>query len=156
GCSDMTRLIMKLRYGVASICLALLATGCDKFKEGIAAYYAGDFNKAITILEPIAEQAASQDAEVWVNLKNTTLEDALTWVTDQPFQGWQAYAGSLIGLSKVKDGCKAVQTALRPITVHIKRQGSQVVDPRQGNFWQAEVFTLRSWWINLECEKVLA
>ena len=128
-------------------------SGCSKLQEGIDAYYQGNYAAAVKDLQGIASDQAKQNPVIKISTDaNTTLDQALPAATEEAFEGWQAYSGSLLGLGRVSDGCTAIQTALRPITViQNNKVLPQKVDPREGDFWEAEVMTLRSWWVTIPC-----
>jgi hypothetical protein len=134
------------------IALAFAVSSCSKLKEGVNAYYQGDYDTAIKALKKIANKAAKKSPEVKISIdENTTVEQALPHATKDYFDGWQAYAGSHFALNRMEDGCRFTKLALRPIKVKIRREPDQIVDPREGEYWQAEVRALRAWELNIPC-----
>jgi|GEM_PF-4348223 len=141
-------------FTFALIAIALALGGCGKLKEGIKAFYEGDFARSERLLRNTAEKAASMNPKFQLTKDELTpIESLLPHVTRDAFAAWQAYAGSLLGLNRPKESCKNIALALRPIRVFInKERQPMLINPRQGEFWQAEVMSLRAWWINIPCE----
>jgi len=107
----------------------------------------------VKLLEPFAEKASGRIPKFKLSLDaNTKLEQAVPHVTADYFAGWQAYAGSQIGLNRREQGCGSIRTAMRPIAFQVARQGVKALDPWEGDYWQAEVYVLRAWWYTLPCE----
>jgi hypothetical protein len=142
-----------MRIRVALLALVLAATGCGKTNEGIAAFHAGEFDRAIGLLDKAVKKATRATPSLEVSIdEGTAVEQALAHATQPYFQVWQAYAGSLIGLLRVEDGCAAIATALRPIAVTVKdAPGSGSYDPSAGESWPPEVHALRIWRLTLPC-----
>lgn len=141
--------------------IALLVTwvsllgACGKLKPGLEAYRAGNYEQALEYLTPIAKKAAKQKPKLTIqDGQYSSKEDALKRETKDYFRGWEAYAGSLFGLNRIEEGCKAVGLALRPIEVRFEQDYSskkEIWDPKFGLFWQDSVWTLRSWWLMMPC-----
>jgi hypothetical protein len=127
--------------------------GCDHVSEGINAFHEGDFQKAVKILGPIARREARKEPVVEISGDSDTRpEDALPSATRETFRAWEAYAGSLLGLSRIDESCHAIDLALRPMTVIWNKSPLPAKqDPRQGDYWEAEVMTLRVWWNIIPC-----
>lgn len=149
GCHRPRRHLTALACGSA-----LLLSACNEISRGTEAFHAGDFEGAEKILRKVARKAAGKNPTVSFSMdEKTTVEQVLPQVTRRAFLGWEAYAGSLIGMGRIEEGCTSIATALRPITVYVNGVKLEApVSPREGDFWQAQVFSLRAWWVNLSCE----
>ena len=141
------------RAFAALACLVIAtAAGCNDLQTGILHYNAGEYALALPLLTPIAAKCAQKDPVVKARLDSgTTIEQALPQLTQLMYQGWEAYAGSLLGLDREEEACRAITVGLRPLRV-ITNRGSQIFNPREGKFWQGEVFVLRSWWLTIPCQ----
>lgn len=131
----------------------LAASGCQRVEDGINAYYVHDYETAVRYLSSPASRLAKRAPEVSLSMdRHTTLEQALPAATQRGFALWEAYAGSLIGLGRVDEGCRAIASALRPIRVEVNGKWlEKPLDPKQGSYWPSETFSLRSWRANLPC-----
>lgn len=134
--------------------------GCDRLAEGIEAYHHGEFEKAVKLLKPVVRKYEKQ-VPVIIRVNESEAEDlpsVLPGKTVEMYMAWEAYAGSLLGLNRVLDSCLAGQTALRALKIDntsIDGEEELWVDPREGDFWQSEVRTLRSFWITMDCDTVI-
>jgi hypothetical protein len=144
---------MKRLLALPALLVLLATTACSKFDEAIDAYYAGDYKKAVSILKPYAVKEEKKQPAFDVSIdKPADIEKAISKLTKKYFVLWQAYAGSLFGLEKTDEGCKNTLLSLRKISVTINDKNPALkFDPREGDFWPAETFTLRSWAQTVPC-----
>ena len=125
-----------------------LFSSCDKVDEGIDAYYAGDFRKAVKLLEPAIrhKKMLKPEFELWTD-NAEELERPLKKITHRYFEVWHAYSGSRLAREEFEEGCRSMNQSLKPFPVTVNnRVHPEPINPREGDFWQAEVMTLRVWW----------
>lgn len=139
--------------------LGLAVASCKDLQTGVEAYHEGSYEKALHHLDKVKKEyrlgtddiAAPFTIEVKLG-KNETLDDVLIDVTDAYFQFWQAYTGSMYGLGRLAEGCTENERALRPLKFKIEgRSQPELRDPKVGDDWQTEVFTLRTWMEIIRC-----
>jgi hypothetical protein len=152
--------VLKIRGIWLALLLASLAgltAGCKELDKGVYAYYEGNFPKALRFLDRIAEKFHGNPPPFNVIKDDGTLvNEVVPSLTLDTYRFWMAYAGSHLGLGDEKRACDEIGLALRPITIRVNDRELASFDPTSDDEnvdWPQEVYILRSWWLNVPCQK---